>query len=98
MSAGPPASAPSFATRRVPPMGGFNLTFLSIEIRRLLRNRRTIVVTLIMPAILFLLFRSNKRAVAIGGVEFTAATTMIGVAVYGAMLAATSGGAMVAIE
>ena len=32
------------------------------------------------------------------GVGLTAATTMIGIAVYGAMLAATSGGAMVSIE
>lgn len=32
------------------------------------------------------------------GTELTVATTMIGVAVYGAMLAATSGGAMVSIE
>jgi ABC-2 type transport system permease protein len=86
------------ATRQGPPLGGFNLTFLSIEVRRLLRNRRTMVVTLIVPVVLFLLFKSNRRAVAVGGIEFTAATTMIGIAVYGAMLAATSGGAMVSIE
>jgi len=36
--------------------------------------------------------------VALGGGELTSATTMIGIAVYGAMLAATSGGAMVSIE
>ena len=84
--------------RQVPPLGGFNLTFLSIEIRRLLRNRRTVVLTVLVPVILFLLLRSDKRAVALGGIELTAATTMIGIAVYGAMLAATSGGAMVSIE
>ena len=27
--------------RRVPPLGGFNLTVLRIELRRMLRNRRT---------------------------------------------------------
>jgi ABC-2 type transport system permease protein len=86
------------AERQAPPLGGFNLTFLSIEVRRLLRNRRTVVVTLVMPVVLFLLLKANKRAVALGGFEFTAATTMIGIAVYGAMLAATSGGAMVSIE
>ena len=41
------------AARRVPPMGGFNLTVLGIELRRMLRNRRTIVFTLILPAALF---------------------------------------------
>ena len=84
--------------RRTPPLGGFNLTFLSIEIRRLLRNRRTVVLTVLVPVVLFLLLKSDKRAIALGGIELTAATTMIGIAVYGAMLAATSGGAMVSVE
>ncbi len=88
----------SLQARRAPALGGFNLTLLAIEIRRLLRNRRTVVVTLVFPVVLFLLFRSNKRFVAVQGTELTAATTMIGTAVYGAMLAATSGGAMVSIE
>jgi ABC-2 type transport system permease protein len=92
-----PAMAP-LAERQAPPLGGFNLTFLSIEARRLLRNRRTVVGTLVVPVVLFLLFKANRRAVAVGGIGFTAATTMIGIAVYGAMLAATSGGASVSIE
>jgi ABC-2 type transport system permease protein len=87
----------SFEARRRPALGGFNVTFLSIEVRRLLRNRRTFVLTLVVPVVLFLLLRTNKR-IAIPGLEITAATTMIGIAVYGAMLAATSGGAMVSIE
>ncbi len=98
MSAQVSGEARSLEARQAPPLGGFNLTLLAIEIRRLLRNRRTVVVTLVFPVVLFLLFRSNKRAVALTGGELTAATTMIGVAVYGAMLAATSGGAMVSIE
>ena len=40
-------------TRRVPPLGGFNLTVLGIELKRMLRNRRTIVFTLVFPAALF---------------------------------------------
>ena len=40
------------SARRVPPMGGFNLTVLGIELRRMLRNRRTIIFTLILPAAL----------------------------------------------
>ena len=98
MTAKAPGTVP-LAERKAPPLGGFNLTFLAIEVRRLLRNRRTVMVTVIVPVVLFLLFKStSKRALALGGVEFTAATTMIGIAVYGAMLAATSGGAMVSIE
>lgn len=98
MSVKDQAALRSFEARGMPPLGGFNLTFLAIEIRRLLRNRRTVFVTLIVPIVIFLLFRANKRAVALGGVEFTAATSLIGIAVYGAMLAATAGGAMVSIE
>jgi hypothetical protein len=40
-----PTALESYAGREVPPLGGWNLTFLWIEIRRLLRNRRTVVAT-----------------------------------------------------
>jgi ABC-2 type transport system permease protein len=82
--------------RRVPPLGGFNLTFLYLEVRRLMRNRRTVIFTLVLPVVFFLLFSRAKR-VAQAGPEL-AAITLIGIAVYGAMLAATSGGAMVSVE
>jgi ABC-2 type transport system permease protein len=97
MSSRLPVTVRPLTERRVLPLGGFNLTFLAIEIRRLLRNRRTVAVTVIVPVVLFLLLKSRK-ALAVGGVELAAASTMIGIAVYGAMLAATSGGAMVSIE
>jgi len=97
MNAGIPVPVPA-ANRRTPRLGGFNLTFLAIEIRRLLRNRRTIVVTVVVPVVLFMLFKANRRSGALEGIGFTAAATMIGIAVYGAMLAATSGGAMVSVE
>lgn len=83
--------------RRVPPLGGFSLTFLYLESRRLLRNRRTVILTLVVPILLVILFRNNKRLGEAAGAEI-AASTMIGIAVYGAMLAATSGGAMVSVE
>jgi ABC-2 type transport system permease protein len=44
------------ATRRVPRFGGFSPTFLGLEIRRMLRNRRTIVFTLAVPPVFYLLF------------------------------------------
>jgi ABC-2 type transport system permease protein len=91
------ARVQAFGSRRVPPLGGFNLTFLFLEVRRLLRNRRTLLFTLALPLLFFFLFKSNKRLGSAGGAEI-AASTMIGIAVYGAMVAATSGGAMVSIE
>jgi ABC-2 type transport system permease protein len=83
--------------RRVPPLGGFNLTFLYLEVRRLLRNRRMVIFTLVLPVVFFLLFRSGKRISQAGGPEISE-ITLIGIAVYGAMVAATSGGAMVSVE
>ena len=72
---------------------------LSIEVRRLLRNRRTVVVTMVMPVVLFLLFGINKAyAERNGRARQRLGVIMIGIAVYGAMLATTSGGAMVSIE
>ncbi len=83
--------------RRVPPLGGFNLTFLYLEIRRLVRNRRTVLFTLVMPVVFFFLFTSAKRLQKLGAPDL-GAQTMIGIAVYGAMTAATSGGALVSVE
>jgi ABC-2 type transport system permease protein len=83
--------------RPVPPLGGFSATFLYLEVRRLLRNRRTVILTLVVPVALFFLFRSGRRVSQLGGPDF-AALTMVGLAVYGAMIAATSGGAMVSVE
>ena len=36
--------------RRVPPLGGFNLTYLGIELKRRLRNRRTLFFTIAFPS------------------------------------------------
>ena len=96
MNAEASPAARSLEARHAPSLGGFNLTLLAIEIRRLLRNRRTVVLQLVVPIVLFLLFR--RRAAALEGTRLTAAGTMIGIAVYAAMFAATSGGAMVSIE
>jgi ABC-2 type transport system permease protein len=85
--------------RRIPPLGGFNLTFLALEIRRLLRNSRTVIFTLVLPVVFFLIFGahqsySSERAGS-GNVE---AFIMISMAVYGAMLGTTATGAMVSVE
>jgi len=87
------------AARRVPPLGGFNATIIRIELRRMVRNRRTIIFTLVMPVVLYLIIGSNdtygnERA----GSGNVSAYILISMAAYGAVLAATSGGAMVANE
>lgn len=89
--------AAAVTARPVPPLGGFSPQFLVLEFRRLLRNRRTVILSIAAPVALFLLFRTNRRVSALGGPD-VAALMMVGIAVYGAMLAATSGGAMVSVE
>jgi ABC-2 type transport system permease protein len=85
--------------RTVPPLGGFSSTFLRLELRRLMRNRRAVVFTLVMPSVFFLLFGtdSSYRDERAGHGNVTA-YVMVSMAVYGAMIATTSGGAMVATE
>jgi ABC-2 type transport system permease protein len=87
---------------------GINLTVLRIEIRRLLRNRRTLVFALILPVVLFLFVGTNKsyankNAQFVVGQNAAAhanisAYLLVSMALYGAALATTAGGAMVSIE
>jgi ABC-2 type transport system permease protein len=87
------------AERRVPPMGGLNPTLLHIEMLRVLRNRRTMIFTLIMPAVFYLIFGVSQSYADQGtGRGNVAAYIMISMAAYGAMIASTGGGAMVATE
>jgi len=93
--------------RSMPRFGGFSFGMIALELRRMLRNRRTVVFTFIMPAVLLLLFGNNHayKTTAAGGDGSTIADSgnitgyiMVSMAVYGAMLATTSGGAMVSVE
>jgi ABC-2 type transport system permease protein len=87
------------AARSLPRFGGFSPAMIALELRRLVRNRRTVVFTLILPAVFFLLFgtSSDYKTQRVGEGNVTGAV-LISMAVYGAMLATTSGGAMVSIE
>jgi ABC-2 type transport system permease protein len=95
----PTVPAGDIGIRQPPSLGGINLTVLGLEIRRLLRNRRTIIFALVIPPVFFLLFGLNKayayKWVGHGNVS---AFIMVSMALYGAVLATTSGGAMVSIE
>lgn len=85
--------------RPVPPLGGFNLTVLRLEVRRMLRNRRTVIFTLVLPIVLFCIIGLDSSYVheRVGNGNVSA-YIMISMAVYGGVLATTSGGAMVSLE
>jgi ABC-2 type transport system permease protein len=94
-----PTIAADVASRRAPGLGGFNLTVLKLEVRRLTRNRRTIIIAIIVPVLLFLLFGLNRSYDTIHeGHGNLSAFVMISVALYGAVLATTFGGALVSME
>jgi ABC-2 type transport system permease protein len=73
--------------------------FLAVEVRRLLRNRRVVLFTLLFPVMFFAIFglQHNFRTESYGSGNVTG-YIMVNMAVYGAMIATTSGGAMVAVE
>ncbi|HXZ77005.1 MAG TPA: hypothetical protein VEH31_39875, partial [Streptosporangiaceae bacterium] len=93
------ATTAELRSRPVPPMGGFSSTALKLEIRRLLRNRRTVIFALVTPSIFFLLFGLNAAyASESAGKGNVSAFILISMALYGSVLATTSGGAMISIE
>jgi ABC-2 type transport system permease protein len=99
MSITPSAIGPDLRARRAPALGGFNLTALKLEIRRLTRNPRTMIISLVVPVAFFLLFGLNKSYDALrDGHGNVAAFVMISLALYGAVVATTFGGAMVSME
>ncbi len=78
---------------------GINPTVLRLEIRRLLRNRRTIIFALILPVVLFLFVGTNKSYANLpDGHGNVSLFLVVSMALYGAALATTAGGAMVSIE
>ena len=80
-------------------MSGLRPGIVRLEIRRLLRNRRTLIFTMIVPALFFLIFGLNASyATEPFGRGNVSAEVLISMAVYGAVLATTSGGAMVSVE
>ncbi|MGC4933784.1 ABC transporter permease [Gordonia sp. DT30] len=73
-------------------------TYLRTDIRRVLRNRRALIFTVLMPGLLYLVFgatQKNSDTVGSGNVAFY---VLIGMAVYGAILAAATNAASVALE
>ena len=80
-------------------LGGFSFGVLRLEVRRLLRNRRTVLITIGMPVMFFLLFGLNAAYAGLkAGRGNVSAFIMISMALYGAALATTGGGAVVSLE
>jgi ABC-2 type transport system permease protein len=90
-----PAAQPH--ERKAPSFGGFNLTALSLEVHRMLRNRRTLMFIVLFPSLFFFMFGLSNRVTRGAGGDVVA-YIMISMAVYGAMVGTTAGGAAVAVE
>ncbi|MGH3445192.1 MAG: ABC transporter permease [Nocardioidaceae bacterium] len=86
------------AARRVPPLGGLNLTLFGIEVRRMLRNRRTVIFALAFPVLMYFIFAGQSYGNDRVGSGNVAAYILVNMALYGAALTAASIGAMVAVE
>jgi ABC-2 type transport system permease protein len=90
-TAGPTPSAPPRSGRG--PVS-FSPTYLALDIRRSLRNRRTLIFLLVMPVAFFLVFGGSYR----NSDPAAFAYVMVSMSVYGAMIATTSTGAQVSVE
>jgi ABC-2 type transport system permease protein len=82
----------------VPPLGGFNARLLVLELRRVLRNRRTVFFAMVFPAALFLAFGGNQDSNQRVGEGNVSAYILVSMALYGAALTAASAGSQVAVE
>ena len=47
--------------RKAPSFGGFNFTALSLEVHRMLRNRRTLVFIVLFPSLFSFMFGLSNR-------------------------------------
>ncbi len=90
------------SARPAPAVGGFNLTILKLELRRLFRNQRTMIFTLAFPVLMFVLVSNSipgaDQPLGDGVIANVKAYLMVSMALYGAVMATTSGGASVSIE
>jgi ABC-2 type transport system permease protein len=74
-----------------------NATYLRMEILRLLRNRRVLIFSMAMPAVLLLIFGGINGNARLNGVTGSA-YLMVSMGLFGAMSAATGSGGAIAVE
>src|SRR5699024_5586444 len=84
----------SLDERRAPGLGGFSATLLRLELIRKLRNRRTLIFTIIMPAVFYLIFGLTNKPEMLGNTN-AARYISASPATYGAMIPTTTGAAHV---
>ncbi len=73
------------------------ITYVRIELLRLIRNRRVTIFSMLLPAMLLLVIGGANEHQQFGGVS-AAAYVMMSMAVYGAMTAAIGSGGSIAVE
>lgn len=86
------------AVRSVPRFGGLNTTLLRIEFLRVVRNRRTMMLALLLPIALFLMVGSAHYNHTVYGNGTVAGMLMIGIGLYGAIISTAGAGAAVSVE
>ena len=86
------------SSRTTPPLGGLSLTLLLLEIRRRLRNRRSVIFSVLLPVAFFLMFTTTDYSSTPYGNGNVVANMMIGMALYGALMTTTGAGAAVSTE
>lgn len=74
-----------------------NVTYLRMEIRRLLRNKRVLIFSMLMPALLLLIFGSLYKKDSLSGAS-AAAYLMVSMGLFGSMSAAIGSGGSIAVE
>ncbi|RYY45531.1 MAG: ABC transporter permease, partial [Actinomycetales bacterium] len=84
--------------RRVPRLGGFNGTLFGLELRRMLRNKRTLFFTLLFPPALLFAFGSGSDMNESVGNGNVSAYVMVSMALYGAAITTAVAGSSVALE
>ncbi len=74
-----------------------SITYLRMEIVRVLRNRRVLIFSMLMPAILLLIFGGLNKHQTLNGVS-GAAYIMVSMGLFGSMSAAIGSGGSIAVE
>lgn len=95
------STATATATATVEPrsaVGNTSTVYLRNDIRRVFRNRRAMIFTIAMPALLYLVFGATQNSTESVGSGNVAFYVLVGMALYGAVLAAASNAAAVSIE
>ena len=68
------------SSRTAPPLGGLSLPLLSLEVRRRLRNRRSVIFSIVLPVAFFLMFTTTDYSAMPYGNGNVVANMMIGMA------------------